>query len=479
LRAVSGTYDPLQPQYKARISQLHRTSLAVLHQILSSPYASPLSELQLEDLLIQRLHVSLDDPDPYLQVSLLDVVSVALKLKSFAQAHRPVSQLREKRLSTQESSLSRRLSLVIDVTDHTPTTPPPPLALTKCLQAGFASPSSRPVLDSWINFLSECLPLYSETIFQILIPFVETLCTQVGLTFNNLQNTFKDTGNLEYVSTAPESTLISLLNGLEQVLGRGHERLLKDEARTPALKSPDQPQSFFGNMVSGVFASDTPQTRLMTANNRLTVLLSFQDAVRICFTIWSWGGRGLGGANQDPESAASFNYTSLRMRNRARRLLEHLFAAEPLECLETVIEIWQKASTTSNDTKHTAVFNLLHVLDGSRPKHTIPAIFDAIYSRTNPNALEASRKSTLTSTLLDTDLVVFLVEYTRSLEDDTMDEIWTDSMTFLKDILANPFPHRQTLPSLLEFSAILGEKVDNTNFGEQKKMRKELGVSHK
>jgi hypothetical protein len=158
-------------------------------------------------------------------------------------------------------------------------------------------------------------------------------------------------------------------------------------------------------------------------------------------------------------------------------LLEHLFAAETLECLETVVEIWQKATKASDGSKHTAVFNLLHVLDGSRPKHTIPAIFDAMYSRTNPSALEPSRKSTLTSTLLDTDLVVFLVEYARSLEDDAMDEIWADCMTFLKDILANPFPHRQTLPSLLEFAAVLGEKVDNTNFGEQKRMRKELGVS--
>jgi hypothetical protein len=70
-----------------------------------------------------------------------------------------------------------------------------------------------------------------------------------------------------------------------------------------------------------------------------------------------------------------------------------------------------------------------------------------------------------------------LVEYARSLEDDAMDEIWTDCVAFLKDLLANPFPHRQTLPSLLEFAAILGEKVDNTNFGEQRRMRRELGVS--
>ena len=347
------------------------------------------------------------------------------------------------------------------------------MSLVKCLQAGLATSSSRPVLDSWVSFLTECLPLYSESIFQILIPLVETLCSEVGQTFSDLQRTFKDPGAAVDGAAAPESTLVSLLNGLEHVLAKGHDRLLYDEPRLPIAKSPDQPQGFFGNMVSGVFTTETPQARSITANNRLTVLLSFQDAVRICFTIWSWGGRD--GNTQDVESAASFNYTSLRMRNRARRLLEHLFAAETLECLETVVEVWQNSSR-SQATRSLVVFNLLHVLDGSRPKHTIPAIFNAIYSRTNPTALDPARKSTLTSSLNDIDLVIFLVEYAKSLDDDAMDEIWTDCMTFLKDLLANPFPHRQTLPSLLEFAAILGEKVDNTNFGEQRRMRRELGV---
>lgn len=477
MSAVSRTHSREQSQLKSRISQLHRTSLALLHQILLNPYAGPLSELKLEDRLIERLHESLNEPDPYVQVSLLDVVFASLKLRNFAYSLRQTSTRIEKRPSTQDNPTNRRESLSIDIVDNVPSTLPPPLSLVKCLQAGFAAPSSQPVLDSWITFLSECLPFYSDTIFQVLIPLVETLCLQLGRTFESLQNIFRNAAAAIEGTPAPESTLISLFNGLEQVLARGHERLLRDEAKTPAIKSPDHQQSFFGNMVSGVFASDTPQARSLTANNRLTVLLSFQDAVRICFTIWSWGGRGLGGVSQDLESTASFNYSSLRVRNRARRLLEHLFAAEALECLETVIDIWQKASKINGDTKHTVVFDLLHVLDGSSPKHTMPAIFDAIYSRTNPSALEVSRKSTLTSTLLDTDLVMFLVEYSKSLEDDTMDEIWTDCMTFLKDILANPFPHRQTLPSLLEFAAILGEKVDNTNFGEQKRMRKELGVS--
>ena len=478
LRAISGSHDHENSELKPRISQFHRTALTTLHQILLSPYALPLAELQLEHVLIDRLVRSLDGPDPFIQVLLLDVVFDALRIRNTFEPPpppTPISPGFEKRLLIPESATqTSRPSLTIDNGDQlTSNVLPPPSSLVRCLQAGFAASSSRPVLDSWVSFLTECLAFYHDTIFQVLIPLVETLCSQIGTTFGNLQNTFKNSGVTPDGSTAPETTLISLLNGLEHVLARGHDRLQQEELRVPVVKSPDQPQGFFGNMV-GVFASETPTTRSATANNRLTVLLSFQDAVRICFRIWSWGGPE--GGLQDAESTASFNYTSLRMRNRARRLLEHLFAAEALECLETVVEVWQQSAVADPSLRVPVVFNLLHVLDGSRPKHTIPAIFNAIYSRTNPNALDPTRKSSLTATLSDTDLVIFLVEYARSLEDDAMDEIWTDCMTFLKDLLANPFPHRQTLPSLLEFAGILGEKVDNTNFGEQRRMRRELAV---
>ncbi|KAF5515943.1 Protein dopey [Colletotrichum siamense] len=469
LRCIAGNNEP-EEQLKIRSTQLHRYALTVMHQILLNPYAEPLASLHLENVLIERLLQSLSGTDPYVQVLLLDVVFDSLKLRDVMIADVPGSPTSEKRKLSLEPSKSIRVSTQ---SETKPTAPPP--NLLKCLQAGLSSPSSRSVLDSWVSFLTECLPFYSDTIFQVLIPLVETLCRQISNTFQDLQSIFRENGGSKQDEwNAPESTLISLLNAIEHVLARAHERLLVEEARTQVVKGPDQQPGFFGNMVSGVFNSDTPQTRSATANDRLTVHLAFQDAVRICFTIWSWG-QGNDANAQDTTSVASFSYTSLRMRNRARRLLEHLFAAETLECLETVIDIWRSSINITTPVPLSEVFNLLPALDGSRPKHTIPAIFNAIYSRTNPGALDASRKSTLTTSLQDIDLVTFLVEYARTLEDDAMDEIWLDCMAFLRDLLTNPFPHRQTLPSLLEFAAILGEKVDNTNFGEQRKMRRELG----
>ena len=457
-----------------RAAQLHRYALTVLHQFFMSRHATPLGKLELENILIDKLSKAISTADSYVQVLLLDVVFDTLKMSEAAAAETQTSQNAYVRPMSAEGSKPGRLSTSAD--DSRPIARPMPPALLKCLQAGLSSPSSQVVLDGWIAFLGECISLYSQGIFQVLIPLVETLCRRIGATFTSLRNTFlasPDTGG-GWAST-PESTLIHLLNGLEQVLALGHDQLLAEESIAQTAKGPDQPQSLFGSMVSGVFQSEGPQSRSATANDRLTVHLAFQDAMRICYRIWSWG-QGDDARKQDAGSAASLTYTSLRMRNRARRLMEHLFTAETLECLETVIDIW-KSTDSETSSERALVFSFLSSLDACRPRHSMPALFNAIYSRTNPSALDPSRQSTMTISLQDVDLVVFLVEYSRSLDDDAMDEIWQDCMTFLKDLLGNPFPHRQTLPSLLEFAGILGEKVDNTNFGEQRRMRRELGVS--
>ncbi|KAM4054924.1 protein dopey [Hirsutella rhossiliensis] len=453
-----------------RASQLRRYALTILHQFLSSRHAVPVTHLQLDGILYERLAKSVSMPDPYVQVLLLDVIYDSLRLQEMTQAERPTSSISERVASGTERQRAGRPST--SISDSSPGSPLMPPQLLKCLQAGLSSGSSHWVLDNWISFLGDCLPFFAHSIFQALIPLVETLCRQIDTTLFNLRATFQMKSHQERGGGgAPESTLFYLLNGLERILALAHDQLLTEEARARVMKGPEQPQSLFGSMVSGVFQSDSAQSRSATANDRLTVHLAFQDTMRTCYKIWSWG-QGDEAKKQDPVSWASFNYTSLRMRNRARRLLEHLFTAETLECLETVIDIWH---SSDNAIERAHVFNFLSALDACRPKHCVPALFNAIYSRTNPSALDPSRKSTLTISLQDSDLVVFLVEYARSLEDDAMDEIWQDCMAFLKDLLGNPFPHRQTLPSLLEFAAILGKKVDNTNFGEQRRMRRELG----
>ncbi|PYI12754.1 hypothetical protein BO78DRAFT_357133 [Aspergillus sclerotiicarbonarius CBS 121057] len=455
--------------------KLQQTALLVMRQLLLGPGAEEVAESGIDSFLVDRLSSVLDKGGSVaIQAALIDTLLAALKVR-FAQAYLPPPPPRPKhqRTGSRERLTSPSiLSFTSDKPDRAlalPLLPQPPQQLLECLLKGISSPNSREIVERWTVLLCEVLPLYTGSIFQILLMLVECFCKEIQLAYASLQLSFKRTEG--WPEDRSEHATIALLTGLETCIATAHERLLVEEANVPAAKSPDQNHGFFGNMVSGVFASEASHTRSSAANNRLTVLLCFQDAVRLCFSIWSWGAVERSTLPQDPESLASFQYTSLRMRNRSRRILEHLFTAEALECLETAVEVWTKSDSDTSS----LIISLLHTLDGSRPKITIPAVFNSIYTRTNPAALDPSRKSTLTASLTESELAGFLVTYARSLDDDVLDEIWADCTTFLRDVLSNPFPHRQILPRLVEFAGILGAKLENTSFGEDRRMRKELG----
>lgn len=456
--------------------RLQKDALHLMRQLLLGPGAEDLVESGIDDFLVDRLIVASDGRGSIaVQGALIDALLAALKVR-FAQAYVPPPPPRPKhqRAGSRERLTSPSiLSFTSDKAERVPSLshfPRPPERLLDCLLKGISSAKSREIVDKWIGLLCEVLPLYSSSIFHILLMLVECFCREIKASFGRLQLAFLQTEN--WPQDRSEHVTISLLTGLETCIAHAHERLLVEEANVPVAKSPDQPQGFFGNMVSGVFNSEGNHGRSNAANDRLTVLLCFQDAARLCFSIWAWGAGDRAGSPPDSESMASFQYTSLRMRNRSRRILEHFFTAEALECLETLVEMWTKSDTETA----TLIFSLLHTLEGSRPKIAIPAVFNAIYTRTNPSALEPARKSSMTSNLSESELASFLVAYARSLDDDVLDEIWADCTTFLRDVLSNPFPHRHILPRLIEFAAILGTKLENTTFGEDRRMRKELGV---
>lgn len=254
-------------------------------------------------------------------------------------------------------------------------------------------------------------------------------------------------------------------------LAKAHEFLMLDAMGAEQSKAPGQVNSFLGSVASGVFRVEGPPSKMAQSNRRLTVILAFHDASRVCLRIWIWSNHFAETSYYDRSSAATTSHYALRLRNKSRFLLEQMFAVEPLESLEVLIVQWQ---AVRSDTDASAAIALLHVMQGSRPKHVLPAILDALCSRTNPSALPSSRLSSQTVDLTAFNVSVFLQAYLESMEDDAVDEVWQDCVAFLRDVLANPLPYRQVMPMLLSLILLLAHKVSNTNFGEQKKMRREL-----
>ena len=457
-------------------SEMQCLALSILQQLFVHADHLITEAKRLEHSLLNLLGKCTDSQrgTSSVQVALLDTTMSYLKSRYTQRSSKSTHHRKVSSIDTPPLGVLQRSSVDKSEEKHAnDVNTPPPAQLLKRLQEGITSSSSRSVVENWVTFLNDVLPLYAHSLFQNLIPLVETFYKQINSNFERLKRSF--VVDSDEADVIPENSLISLLNGLENTLAVAHDRLAFEENASAGTKAPDSPQGFFGNVVSGVFSSEVPKGRQSSANSRLTVVLCFQDTVRICFSIWSWAAYGQEDGQVDPSNSASFSYSSSRMRNRARRLLDRMFTAETLECLETLVA---PASAVRERTKgifnSNRVISLLQTLEGSRPSRLVPAIFNSLYSRTNPSALEPSRMSSLTSDVKDGDLGVFLVDYTRSLDNDAMDEIWVDCMIFLKDVLSNPLIHSSILPYLLLFVQTLAEKVDKTNFGEQRKMRKEL-----
>ncbi len=450
-------------------------TLNLLRQLFSNSKTETLLEFQFDHLLIAQLGKSVVLQSRLLQSDLLDTLLLILNSKiTISRSH---EALRERSLDgdlpetrqkmngtspvSSKNTLSRRKMGSIALLK-------PPEKLLHCLLKGIGNLSSRDVIQKWIQLVCESIYFYSSSIFSILMKVVECFCEEIELCFGGMKTQYQ---TQTLVEGNFETPLSHILNGLDFVLARAHEQLLVEEDDPLTTNSPEPQPGFFGNIVSGAVSSEAKQARNNTNNNRLTVILCFQDALRACFRLWSWHNLNI---VESSGTLESFHHASQKIRARSRRILEHLLAAEPLESIESLAHIWVKAIAEKDTVDTESLLDLVHTLQGSRPGITMSAIFNAIYTRTNPTALVLSQRSTLSSHLQESDLVAFLSIYTQSLEDDVLEEIWKNCTTFLRDVLANPMPHRQILTRLINFIAILTAKMENTNFGEERKMRREL-----
>lgn len=474
LEALKRQNLPRLSQLSSSASELSCTALLILLELLQGPYSDRLAKLELElDCLARLTGTQLKYLDAALQIHLLNVTFAALKLRILQVAHHPTEM--DVRQSAQDNTGSLKLSYHGELDETTfPTVPALPLAqLLRALRSGLSAPEARSTVKQWIQFLIDCLPLFGREIYQVLIPMTELLCREVRDAFDSLRAAF--VGSTTQSGPSPDHAILSLLEGLEQMLATAHDQLVADQLKEGALKSPENRQGFFGSM----FSADSSLPRTPTANDRLTVILSFQDAVRICYTIWSFGNLKEPTTQYLNFSKLSLKYSTHRLRSKARKMLEHLFRAEPLECLEALIGLWRHREDDSSRNEPTSFdlfAALLHVLDGSQPRTTLPVIFKSLYTRTNPGALESSEASSMTVNLRATDIISFMLVYVSTLEDDAVNEVWIDSLTFLRDISANYLPHRSILPGLVRFAAILSQKLGNTTFGDQKKYRRDISV---
>ncbi|KAI6814397.1 hypothetical protein KC340_g16151 [Hortaea werneckii] len=448
---------------------VENSALRLLDSFLNSPIRHELGDIGLEDCLIERLLVAVEQQQDTLHVHLLQLIPTAIKLRLDIQKSDIVDDRNVRSPSGTKQHSTVRPKPESSQTNLAPSLLPPPLLL-KCVRVGLTSKAAHFHYDQWLEFLNRILPTFADSIFASLLPLVESLCGAIGQAFQSLRDMTMDEPSGQ--GAAPDVIILGLLEALEMILARAHDSLVADTTQEASIRHQQQANGPWGAVAPSLFKVEGHQSKTAQSNSRLTVVLAFQDAIRTCLNIWTWSNHPSETDGFDMVSAATTSYMAIRLRNKTRHLLEQMFLVEPLESLEVVIARWRFGQQTG---EASAALSLLQVMHGSRPKNTVPAILDALCSRANPAALPPDRLSSQSTNLSATDVALFLLAYLRSTEDDAMDELWADSISFLRDVLGNPLPYRLVLSPLVRLVHMLAQKTGNTNFGEQKKMKRELG----
>jgi hypothetical protein len=300
------------------------------------------------------------------------------------------------------------------------------------------------LLNNWIALLSASLKFQDEYIFKFVEPIAMTIIQKINVLYN--------TG----VDAKDDTSISLLLTELQEVLSLFRTYVITIEINS--TKNSQNDPGFFSTM-AGVFNSDSTRRNnddIEISENRRMISDCFREAVKTSFNIWK-SSDGYLKSSADSENS-SIKYQALKLKHKSKFLMESLYEVETVEVMKTLI-----SNMTKDESNIT--FKVLQVLDGSRPQRTIPYIFKLLNQ-------SIENKAMMRPTMFE--ISEFLLNYTDSLQDDTMEDIFDDSVSFLKTVSDNMNSYKPILLTILKFISVLSSKINHLRFGSQKKVKKEL-----
>ncbi|AMD18980.1 HBR079Cp [Eremothecium sinecaudum] len=324
------------------------------------------------------------------------------------------------------------------------------------------------VISSYVKLLSESIVYFQNSTFNIILP----LSTSITECIDRLFCQHKEKGT-NYKSFA------LLIDGLEELMEVSHGYLLADE-NSGYLSGSSVKNDFLQNMVSNVFSNDPNSSNSKLQGEREVIIQSFKKAIDCSFDIWVWAQKNSHLKEEDAisgvdrEFSESLSHLSYRYRFKTKILIEKLFNLEPLVVLEFLISRRKDSLTVT----------LTHVLDGNRPVLTLPHLMQNIVNKCNKSAValfstsSASRRISETSTtfsnLTSVDIMDFIIEYVNSLENAAIEDFYNEFLIFIREISQN-YTHYESISfQVLELIAIISEKLSHSQFGQQKRTRKDV-----
>lgn len=317
------------------------------------------------------------------------------------------------------------------------------------------------IITSYVKLLSESISYFGKSIFTILLPFV----TSIIQCIQRLFILEKKKGGQYYA--------ISLLMGsVEELIKISHSYITSDESSY--FSGSTTRGDFIQSVVSNVFYSESLDNDSKLQGERDIVIQAFKQVIACSLEIWTWSHKSSNNIANENEKGG-VNYSTYKYKFRSKKLLETMFLLEPLEVLENIVIIGSTYETIT----------IIHALDGNKPILSIPYFFHGIIQRYNAGSIvkfsvykNSQRGSRATTSLIrklsGEKLIVFLTAYSKSLENSAVEEFYTDFINFFKEIAFNYTLYKAIFFDIIELINVVGQKLKTTQFGEQKKTKKEI-----
>lgn len=343
---------------------------------------------------------------------------------------------------------------------------------------GISIHSNRAILQHWMDYLIMSLPRLRHGVYRLVIPLVECICQQVGRGITAVESAVT---NAKISAVLPAADVLSemefsiFLNGLERLMifclteGQMDHMDASQEADLKGLHDNIGIQGIAG-YVTNIFASDPSKSNVpspVKAND--AVLICLQDTVRVLLQIWKF--TALSNEHMSSSQSAMYNHLSQRLKARVKKMIDKLYKHQPVDVVETMIEASMRRTY---DMTEALLFSLLREITGVTEHITITLLLDSVRSRVPTMHPERFKRSGLVADLSDVELLKFLDTYYAAIDGATAMQVWSDSISFFREFLNNPTSNKHLFAFLLRGMVSLSDKLCQTSFVEDKKVRRDL-----
>ncbi|KAF9581925.1 hypothetical protein BGW38_000888, partial [Lunasporangiospora selenospora] len=344
-------------------------------------------------------------------------------------------------------------------------------------------PSNRPVLQHWMDFLMLALPFLTNYFRRVIQPVIQCLCDQILRCRGSLLEAFM--GRERRNSGSPSLTdhdLIIFLTGLERLLN-----FSLTEARLGEEVDPVHKQEWSDGLrgtqglVANVLSIDVlPSDSFQENRARDTVLYNIVGIINLFVELWSvFDQKNL--ATISETENVSLRFIGERIRSRVKRILGGLYKLYPSEVTEAFVDLFLMENPTVLDLESSKAdpdyrtLDILSAVPGAPPLAIFLTLIESIKARTQGMTVTRSKRPNLRiSKATDIVLLRFLEIYCTYLPSaEPLSDLWPLCLNFIREYFPQATTYKYAFPSLLRVMTVLCDRLSQTGYFEDKKLRRD------